>query len=116
MNRSKRILNVILALLVFHCSTIGYGEKVTASAGGHHDETYFALTSPQGYSAVSKNENYRVVFNNNDSFFAPVFLPTLYRVTDVVLTEKLTDRLQLCREHSVRLESTEIVFPFHHFL
>lgn len=118
MKKSKRILGVLLSILVLHCSTLGYCEKITSPGTGQHDESILSLPSTHLFSYTTKHENTRAHLNSIDPFSAGndgTFLSTIYKLAESILCDRISACLQLSKDHVLKLQSTYIVFPFHYF-
>jgi hypothetical protein len=104
-------------MLLLHGSTVGFQEEIRQSEATHHKETLLAVPASNLSIFTTKHENYRPQFHALDHF--PVgdgmIFPTICRLAELTLCNKLSTSLQLSKEHIVRLQNTSIIFPFHTF-
>lgn len=118
MKTSKRIFHILLSILLLHGSTVGFSETICQPKAEQHEESLLALPSLHLISYASKHESKGPLFNRSDYNFPggdEISFSTVYRITESLLSNKISASLLLSKEHKPRLQNTSIIFPFHTF-
>jgi hypothetical protein len=100
-----------------HGSTVGFQNKIHQTERAQLDETLIALSASHLSGYTTKLENFRPQFHTLDHFPGSdgMFCSAISRVAESIRCNKLATTLVLSKKHTVRLQNTSIIFPFHSF-